>query len=128
MGVYAAPHDSNQEKGHNARREDLHRTPGVAFVPNVHPYKSREMTEHKKIFFKTAGVIRMVLGMSSNQTILYNDDIEDAFGADSLDKVEIIMKLEKIYNITIDKTDEGVDGIKTVGDLVETIENLLKTK
>lgn len=85
------------------------------------------MTEHEKIFFKTAGVIRMVLGMSSNQTILYNDDIEDAFGADSLDKVEIIMKLEKIYNITIDKTDEGVDGIKTVGDLVETIETL-KTK
>ena len=82
------------------------------------------MTEHEKIFFKTAGAIRMVLGMSSNQTILYNDDIEDAFGADSLDKVEIIMKLEKIYNITIDKTDEGVDGIKTVGDLVETIENL----
>lgn len=85
------------------------------------------MTEQEKIFFKTAGVIRMVLGMSSNQTILYNDDIEDAFGADSLDKVEIIMKLEKIYNITIDKTDEGVDGIKTVGDLVETIETL-KTK
>jgi len=85
------------------------------------------MTEHDKIFFKTAGVIRMVLGMSSNQTILYNDDIEDAFGADSLDKVEIIMKLEKIYDITIDKTDEGVDGIKTVGDLVETIETL-KTK
>lgn len=86
------------------------------------------MTEHEKIFFKTAGVIRMVLGMSSNQTILYNDDIEDTFGADSLDKVEIFMKLEKIYDITIDKTDEGVDGIKTVGDLVETIENLLKTK
>lgn len=86
------------------------------------------MTEHEKIFFKTAGVIRMVLGMSSNQTILYNDDIEDTFGADSLDKVEIIMKLENIYDITIDKTDDGVDGIKTVGDLVETIENLLKTK
>jgi len=85
------------------------------------------MTEHEKIFFKTAGVIRMVLGMSSNQTILYNDDIEDAFGADSLDKVEIIMKLEKIYDIMIGKTDEDIDGIKTVGDLVETIETL-KTK
>ena len=82
------------------------------------------MTEREKIFFKTAGVIRMVLGMSSNQTILYNDDIEDTFGADSLDKVEIIMKLENIYDITIGKTDEDIDGIKTVGDLVEIIENL----
>lgn len=41
--------------------------------------------------------------------------------ADSLDAVELIMKLEEEYNIQIDDT--SAESIKTVGDLVRYIEN-----
>ena len=57
----------------------------------------------------------------SDESNLVND-----LGADSLDVVEIIMALEKEFDLTI--PDSEVDGIKTVGDLVKKAEKLNSSK
>ena len=51
-------------------------------------------------------------------------DVMNDLGADSLDLVELIMTLEDEYGITV--TDESVYEHKTVGDIAEFIESLLK--
>jgi acyl carrier protein len=48
-------------------------------------------------------------------------DIKNDLGADSLDKLEIVMECEKEFSIKID--DEQVDEIHTVGDLVKAVED-----
>ena len=50
-------------------------------------------------------------------------DIVGDLGEDSLDMVELIMGVENEYGIVI--TDEAVHGFRTVGDVVEFIENAL---
>jgi len=51
-------------------------------------------------------------------------DVMGDLGADSLDLVELIMTLESEYNITV--TDESVYEHKTVGEIADFIESLLK--
>ena len=51
-------------------------------------------------------------------------DIMNDLGADSLDLVELIMTLEDEYGISV--TDESVYEHKTVGDIADFIESLLK--
>ena len=48
----------------------------------------------------------------------------DDLNADSLDVVEIVMRLEEDLDITID--DEEVEGIKTVQDVIDGIKKKLK--
>ena len=48
-------------------------------------------------------------------------NIADDLSADSLDVVEILMKIEDEFGIEI--PDEAIEEIKTVGDLVSYIEN-----
>ena len=47
-------------------------------------------------------------------------NIMDDLGADSLDTVEIVMKVEEEYDITI--PDEDVEVMKTVQDLIDYVE------
>jgi len=47
-------------------------------------------------------------------------NIMDDLGADSLDSVEIVMKVEEEYDIII--PDEDVETIKTVQDLIDYVE------
>ena len=51
-------------------------------------------------------------------------DIINDLGADSLDLTELIMTLEEEYGISV--TDESVYDHKTVGDIADFIESLLK--
>ena len=51
-------------------------------------------------------------------------NIATDLGADSLDLVEILMSLEEEFSVSI--PDEAIPTIKTVGDLVEFIENTKK--
>lgn len=46
-----------------------------------------------------------------------NANLADDLGADSLDQIELVMELEKEFDITI--PDEDFDGIATVGEVVE---------
>jgi len=50
--------------------------------------------------------------------------IKEDLGADSLDVVEMLMTVEEKYGITIE--DSVLMGVKTVGDLVNVIGNLVK--
>ena len=56
--------------------------------------------------------------------ITEDKDIVNDLGADSLDMVEVVMGIEEKYGIKID--DREVDDIKTVGDLIERAEKLVK--
>ena len=53
-------------------------------------------------------------------------DIMSELGADSLDLVELIMTLEEAYGINV--TDESVYENKTVGEITDFIEALIKNK
>jgi len=46
-------------------------------------------------------------------------DLVDDLGADSLDGIELIMKLEETFNITI--PDDEADKIKTVQDAIDMV-------
>lgn len=46
----------------------------------------------------------------------------DSLGADSLDRVEIIMKIEEAFDIEID--DEQAEKLKTIKDAVDYVHNL----
>ena len=56
--------------------------------------------------------------------ITRDTDIMNDLGADSLDLVELIMTLEEEYGISV--TDESVYENKTVGEIADFIESLLK--
>ena len=57
-------------------------------------------------------------------SITRDTDIMNDLGADSLDLVELIMSLEEEYGINV--TDESVYEHKTVGDIADFIESLIK--
>ena len=63
-----------------------------------------------------------ILGIDSNE-LKYGAHIEDDLGADELDKVEIIMEIEKEFGISI--PDEEAVELQTVGDVVNYLENNL---
>jgi len=58
------------------------------------------------------------------EKITRSTDIMNDLGADSLDLVELIMTLEEEYGISV--TDESVYENKTVGEIADYIESLLK--
>lgn len=70
------------------------------------------------VFAKIKGLIREQLGVEEAD-IAKETTFED-LDADSLDIVELVMALEEEFNLEI--SDEEVENIKTVGDVVRYIE------
>jgi acyl carrier protein len=74
-------------------------------------------------------MFKTVKGIISSQFNIKEEEItletsfKDDLNADSLDLVELIMALEDEFDLEID--DEDVEGIKTVGDAVNYIKELL---
>ena len=58
------------------------------------------------------------------EEITRDTDIMNDLGADSLDLVELIMTLEDEYGVSV--TDESVYEHKTVGEIADFIESLIK--
>lgn len=54
-------------------------------------------------------------------SITLETDIQDDLGADSLDVVEMLMSIEDEFEIEI--PDEKIEGLKTVGQVVEYIQD-----
>ena len=54
-------------------------------------------------------------------TLKNDTDLQDDLGADSLDVVDLLMSIEDEFEIEI--PDEDIEGIRTVGDLVNYIES-----
>lgn len=71
---------------------------------------------------KIIEIIAEELNMDEN-TISLENTFTDDLGADSLDVCQIIMRLEEMYEITID--DDAAMNIKTVGDAVEQLEKVV---
>ena len=61
------------------------------------------------------------LGKNKNEVTLSSKLVED-LGADSLDVVELIMAFEDEFNISL--PDEDVQNMKTIGDIINYINNL----
>lgn len=58
------------------------------------------------------------------EKVTMDSKIVDDLGADSLDAVELISRLEDEYNVTV--AYEDVENMVTVGDLVNMVEKLVK--
>lgn len=69
---------------------------------------------------KVISIVNEVLGMEGEK-ITSEDTFEDLY-VDSLDLVEIIIECEKEFSYPI--TDDKVQNLKTVGDLVNLIKDL----
>ncbi|MCL2078305.1 MAG: acyl carrier protein [Oscillospiraceae bacterium] len=75
------------------------------------------------IFDKIKAVLAEQLDIDP-ESISRNTDLMTDLGADSLDLVELIMTLEEEYGISA--ADESVYENKTVGEIADYIETLLK--
>lgn len=69
---------------------------------------------------KVIDIVKDVLGMG-DEKVTSEDTFDDLY-ADSLDLVEIIIECEKEFSYPI--TDDKVQNLKTVGDLVNLIKDL----
>lgn len=72
------------------------------------------------VYFKVAKVIAEQLNISDDKIV---EDLSfDNLGADSLDQIEILMKVEELFNIEID--DDMSEKIMYVKDLVNCVNNV----
>ena len=82
------------------------------------------MVNHQEIFDKIVQVVAQQLHQDP-KTITESSTLE-SLGADSVDRVEIIMKLEEEFDVEIN--DEQAEKLNTIADGVHYIAQLLTTK
>ncbi len=75
------------------------------------------------VFEKVASLVAEQLGIDK-KNVKENSNIIEDLGADSLDVIEMLMTLEDEFGITI--PDEKINQIKTIGQIVELIEQAKK--
>ena len=75
------------------------------------------------VFEKVKKIIAEELNISEDKITMESNLVED-LEADSLDAVEIIVRIEEEFDLQVD--DEAAESVKTVGDLVKCIEANLK--
>ena len=73
------------------------------------------------VFDKLSGIIAQQSGVSKAEMTEETSFVED-LGADSLDLVELIMSVEEAFELG-EVEDETLDGVKTVGDVVNFIKD-----
>lgn len=73
-------------------------------------------------FEKVQNIIAETLSLDPSEVTM-EKSFKDDLGADSLDSVEIIMKLEDAFNIEI--PEDAAETIVTVGDAVNEIQKLI---
>jgi acyl carrier protein len=74
-------------------------------------------------FEKVQDIVAEKLGIEKSKITLEASFIED-LGADSLDTVELIMRMEEVFGITI--PDEEAEKLKTVGEVVKYLDERVK--
>ena len=72
-------------------------------------------------FNRVKKIIAEQLGVSDMKSITLSTSLSDDLDADSLDAVEIIMAIEDEFDLEI--PDEEAEGLRTIKDIVEYIEN-----
>ncbi len=73
------------------------------------------------VFEKIRAILAEQLDIDENDITMESNIAED-LGADSLDVVDLIMSIEDEFEIEV--PDDQVENIKTVGDVVNYIENM----
>jgi acyl carrier protein len=81
--------------------------------------------EEQAVKDKVVDIISQKLDVPKEKVTMETKYTED-LGADSLDQAELVMEFEDEFDINI--PDEAEGKIKTVGDTVKFIEELLKNK
>lgn len=81
------------------------------------------MRTKEQIFEALSSIIENNLGVEKNEITL-ESHVENNLGADSLDKVELIVDAEKEFNIQI--PDDKGEEVQTVGDIVDLIYSILQ--
>lgn len=98
-------------------------TYGKNFV-SLHPVLSIKIkSKMSEIATRVTSIITDKLGVEESQVVPEASFTND-LGADSLDTVELIMELEKEFDLSI--PDEEAEKIVTVGDAIAFIENAKK--
>ena len=75
------------------------------------------------MFEKVRDMLAEALNISAEKITMDSNVIEN-LGADSLDMVELLSRLEDEEGITI--PEEDLDGLTTVGDIVRELEKIVK--
>lgn len=78
----------------------------------------------EEIANKVKAALIEVLGLEKDAKIEESDRLFEDLEADSLDYAELVIKLEKTYNVKIE--DEQLVGKSTVKDIIDFIEGLVK--
>ncbi|WP_295217514.1 acyl carrier protein [Ruminococcus sp.] len=73
----------------------------------------------EEIFEKLKDLVVDQLGVDEDE-VTAEANIQDDLGADSLDVVDLVMSVEEEFGVKI--ADEELEGIKTVGDIVDYVE------
>lgn len=90
---------------------------GVAFFRNFVKYFLEEFV---MVFEKIRKILSEQLDIEEDKITLSSNIVED-LGADSLDIVDLLMSLEDEFDVEV--PDEEIENIKTIGDMVNYIEN-----
>lgn len=77
--------------------------------------------EKNEIYSKVLTIISQQLNVSKDS--VNQDSTLESLGADSLDRVEIVMKLEEEFSIEIN--DQDAESLSTISGVTEYISNLL---
>ncbi|MGN1042598.1 MAG: acyl carrier protein [Christensenellales bacterium] len=75
------------------------------------------------VFEKIKAVLEEELGINGDDITMDSNMVTDV-GADSLDIVQLLIRMEKEYGINF--SDEEIKSVKTVGDVVRYIESNVK--
>lgn len=73
----------------------------------------------EEIFDKLKGLVVDQLGVEEDEVTM-EATMQDDLGADSLDLVDLVMSVEEEFGVKV--ADEDLENIKTVGDIVNYIE------
>ena len=74
----------------------------------------------EEIFDKLKELVVDQLGVEEDEVTM-EASMQDDLGADSLDLVDLVMSVEEEYGVKV--ADEDLENIKTVGDIVNYIED-----
>ena len=77
------------------------------------------------VFNKISGILQDKLGVAPAE-ITPEANLTNDLGADSLDSVEVIMEIEKDFNVSI--KDEDWERVKTIDDIVKLILSELRSR
>ena len=73
---------------------------------------------------KIENILRGQLGLKVGDEIKMDDTIGGTLGADSLDKVELVMAIEEEFGIEV--PDEEAEKVTTVGDMMDLVSKHLQ--